>query len=991
MTKRRTERDDDTGRVGVAVSAWVLLPLVLLASCARSTAATRGAVDAAAGADVEDATPRDTPTSAEAAAQDVVSVWPTCSAGPVLDADVLGVRVRGKTILRLFRGDAVATSVRSVSRACEPGGRVRPHIIRYTVRDGTVPIAVFAASQYVTMWATARCEDVDEALACRIPVRPWPFNLAGPSWMVVPPRPAGSSLYLWVDTRGESAQITVDEHPELPDTPCRTASPRCDPGFACTAPHALAAGSCVPAAAHDRDCRVLAREPPRACDGEDCVPGTSGWRCAPLGSLHARCRAGATACDDGLACTPSPDGFSGYQTCEVPLPSGAPCEASSQMGVCPRDEVCPREGGSGRCGARGMLLADCRDAEPRCDPGLECREIQPEIASVCYPIEPVGSPCPLSGRCPGALGCTVDPPTSSGTCRTSYVRGGPCLGWCRDGSACRRTSATLGLCVAPLRLGDPCSFAGERSCGQDMTCVGQPDGSARCARDGTEGAYRRLDAHPCDEGLVPTIDGRCRWPLGLGDPCGARPCIDGFSCVRGVCRAEGTQDARCRNEVPDCDEGLVCVPHGDTAVCIRARQNGELCFAPGAVTAGCAAGTECRGGFCAATGVKLARCRNVPPGEPRCEEGQRCLYGSCRPTVATGAPCLNSPGMGPVACQEGDRCVPGDGEAVFRCRAPGTLGGEARATEPFCDEGLVRARNPVTCWAAAEACDNAPICVQLVPPGSACDDSYGIRQCSGWGRCVRSVCEVHGACDPSASDCGPGYVCHAWPEWNDPRCQPTAREGEACGAIAPVCEDPLECRDGVCTRAYDVTVLRDVALDDPCVQARNSGWGVASRSAQQLPFPFSVMGSPVRGPSINPTGGFWLPLVDAPFSPYRGGNEPEVRIGLQGVGLDTEVQIVNCVRVFGEAPTRRYVFELRGVGVGVSSDPSEDRYCAMGAIQLILHEQERAVDIAFRAFVNTRGVPRRLVAAPQLRLDARIVRAPATVLAEGTVFRFTPH
>lgn len=993
MTKPRTERGCDTKRDGAAVSTWVLPLLVLLVACTRSTAATRAVVDATVVVDVEDATPRDTPTNADSAVPDVVSAWSTCNAGPVLDANVLGLRVRGTTALLLFRGDAVTNSIRSVPRACEPGRPVRPHLIRYTVRDGTAPIVVRAtARSSVTMWATARCEDIDEALACHLPVIPWVFGLTAPDWMVVPPRPAGSSLYVWVAMQDAAASITIDEHPEFPTIPCRTSTPRCDRGYACTAPHALAAGSCVPAAAHDRDCRALGGEPLRACDGEDCVPGTSGWRCAPLGSLHARCRAGATACDDGLVCTPSPGTSRGFQTCEVPLPSGAPCVAFSQFGACPGDEVCPRDGGVGRCGARGLPFAECRDAAPRCDPGLECRESSIDATRTCYPTDHVGAPCRSSEGCPDALGCLVDPATSSGTCRTPYVRGGPCFGACYDGSACHRTGAGSGLCVAPLRLGDACSYEGERSCGQDMTCVAHPDGSARCARDGTEGAYRRLDAHPCDEGLVPTPDGLCRWPFGLGDACGVRPCTDGSSCVRGVCRAEGTLGARCRRDDLSCDDGLACVGHEDSYVCITAQRLGEPCIAPGEQSASCIAGTECRAGFCAAPLVVPVRCRNVPPGEPRCEDGRRCLHGFCWPTAARDAQCRNIVRQSYVACREGDHCAFGDGEAFARCRAPGTPGGEARATEPFCDDGLVRMRVSEACWAPYETSDSATICVRRLPPGSACNELDEIRRCPDRSECIRSTCEVRDTCDPRAPSCEPGHVCHAWPEGADLHCQPTAREGQPCGATAPVCEEPLECRDGACARAsYDVTVLRDVVLDDPCVQALGSGWAGPAPFAQRLPFSFTVLNRSVRGAAFTAEDAFLLPVVSVPSDPPSSLNPPQVWHGLAGVTMPRAVLHVSCTKVFGEAPMRRYVVEVRGVGVDITTDPGEDGYGATGAMQLILHERTQIVELAFRAFVNTLGVPRRLVAAPQLRRGAQIVGAPAASIAEGTVFRFTPR
>jgi hypothetical protein len=202
------------------------------------------------------------------------------------------------------------------------------------------------------------------------------------------------------------------------------------------------------------------------------------------------------------------------------------------------------------------------DACPTCAdclPGLKCHY----CTRVCYPRGEVGEACVEPDGCRSGLTC-------AGVCVEPSGLGEPCRAVCADGNVCEN-----GFCVPLPTLGEMCNPL-TLPCGGALICV-----EGRCAtlaRVGEEcadplqcremafcsdGGHCELPPLLGDQCLTSCfgaacVDGVCREPLGLGDPCNSSPqCLAGAWCDGATCRAPYQVGDSC-NDDSQCGENGWC-------------------------------------------------------------------------------------------------------------------------------------------------------------------------------------------------------------------------------------------------------------------------------------------------------------------------------------------------------------------------------------------------------------------------------------------------
>ena len=266
---------------------------------------------------------------------------------------------------------------------------------------------------------------------------------------------------------------------------CRDRAPRCDEGLVCTV-----------AVAGTSRCFDPAPEGARCVAQDDaCEPGTvcarterdGETRCQGVraGTLHARCRVEAPACDAPFHCDLT------SALCVPPSSRGMFCRAPTDCAEgleCVRG-VCENYGGDGEF---------CRDDEPRCDAPLRC------LGSRCARV-PDGPSCVDAATCGAGNLCVL------GRCRAlGRAAGEPC--------AHREEACAPGLfCNPELRCereqpeGEACATE-HRPCGATRGCL-RVEGSLACVPWGVlDARCRELTTPTCEPGLRCDPDRVCRRP-----------------------------------------------------------------------------------------------------------------------------------------------------------------------------------------------------------------------------------------------------------------------------------------------------------------------------------------------------------------------------------------------------------------------------------------------------------------------------------------------
>jgi hypothetical protein len=237
---------------------------------------------------------------------------------------------------------------------------------------------------------------------------------------------------------------------------------------------------------------------------------------------------------------------------------------------------------------------------------------------------------------------------------TSCVSGTQCV----SGTCARKLEESCGHCAASPSIGDPCE---EWMVGLDAGCGGA-GGGARCAwvfGPGGDVAAKCVDSPRSPRGadaacggefgecgpgtycahLAQSVAGKCAPALAEGATCspadGSQPCVEGTSCIEGICRGKGALGAACIGHgmpgfiVDSCEDALVCDPA--TWVCSKATfgKPGDACDEQA---------LRCDHGFCShgASGSTCLAFKTV--GAPcdasdirdRCEGLSRCRLGTCR-------------------------------------------------------------------------------------------------------------------------------------------------------------------------------------------------------------------------------------------------------------------------------------------------------------------------------------------------------------------------
>jgi hypothetical protein len=169
-----------------------------------------------------------------------------------------------------------------------------------------------------------------------------------------------------------------------------------------------------------------------ACDSNACAPDATcdpaTLVCVPLYGPGLACR-GQAECAFGLVC---------IDTCQPPLPAGAPCALSSTGWACGGDVGCDLA--TLHCGARHPIGAACVPGLGHCVLDATC---DPHTAT-CVPLPRIGEPCP-GGACASEAWCAPLPPDGS-ICAARAPDGAQCAGDDRCASgACDND----GLCVTP--------------------------------------------------------------------------------------------------------------------------------------------------------------------------------------------------------------------------------------------------------------------------------------------------------------------------------------------------------------------------------------------------------------------------------------------------------------------------------------------------------------------------------------------------------------
>jgi hypothetical protein len=216
-----------------------------------------------------------------------------------------------------------------------------------------------------------------------------------------------------------------------------------------------------------------------------------------------------------------------------PLSEGEPCEIEPQ---CPLDLWCMDRGDGLRCLAPSKEGQACgvHFGQHDCDQGLRCNS-----DLICQKLPPAGQPCVVPADKNRAVAdlplCASDAYCdAAGQCRSLPELGEPCV--LPPGDVVERCAAGLrcidGTCKLPLGLGEPCKQ------GTGLPPYGVEPGPCR------DELSCSCDINPC-QGL-----GLCVQLLPEGAACGAAntKCAANTTCVHGVCTADDAPDTR-----PDCE------------------------------------------------------------------------------------------------------------------------------------------------------------------------------------------------------------------------------------------------------------------------------------------------------------------------------------------------------------------------------------------------------------------------------------------------------
>lgn len=442
-----------------------------------------------------------------------------------------------------------------------------------------------------------------------------------------------------------------------------------------------------------------------ACDadrlcvtGSTCIapamPAGAEGRCVADGSAGGACRPAAASgsrCDTGLAC-------SSAERCITSVAAGGTCDPSGATNACVVGTSCRAPLGTTtgfRCAADGASSGACRLADPRCDTGLGCSDLQQ-----CVPVVAAGGAC-------GAMP-SVDVCAAGSSCQTVgtgrlCVRDGAANGLCRAGDptcdtglGCARPVGRSPVCLMSVAVGAACDLTSATNvCVTGSSCQGSP-GLARCVTDGVMGGQCRAGMG-CDAGLGCNAANLCVTGIAVGGTCD--PAASGSVCVSGSvcagspglyrCVADGTAGGRCRASAPRCEAGLGC---GAGDRCIPSVAVGAACDIGGAANV-CVEGANCvtgaTGATCATDGSIGGRCRSTATpcdGALGCGAGMRCITG-----VAVGGTC--DPAGVANACVSPARCIAAAGGKARTCQLPSYVESEI-ASPTFVDACTADATRP---------------------------------------------------------------------------------------------------------------------------------------------------------------------------------------------------------------------------------------------------------------------------------------------------------
>jgi hypothetical protein len=746
-----------------------------------------------------------------------------CGPGDVIDLDTQGVR--SGNMVRFLGSNENASSAAELPgpEACNPevGYEIA---FRYTVRsESHIRVRTDGAGTSLgfdtVIWLLDRCASDAKTLACNDDASA--SDTARTSAFTTRQRfSTGSVVYVLVAgatppaSRFESTgtfELSVTELPEVPigqvcDSTnacpenascigsgtrsictadggeggrCRSTSPHCDSGLACTGHPDSVLSRCRPEVAVGKSCDPSGQT--IACaEGSACVSGTVAATCVAHGSNGAPCRTTGAACDAGLACRGEPGRIAAV--CRPAVKGGGICDPANALDTCVPGFSCARYGVAGLCMPDGTEGGGCRRTDPACDPGLvctndanralgRCRRVAAAGARcdpqwilcatgtvcaeqrVCTPDGASGGRCRFSDQpCDAGLACTQRVPSSSARCRPAATVGSACdprllFNACVAGSACMAASSTSGVCVQDGTKSGRCRSA-EPTCDADLSCTGAPSSSGS----------------------------RCRPAVMLGQACDPRQidnaCPTGSTCATSpamICVAIGANGGRCRQDSAMlCDAGLACSRPDIPSVgyCRPAVSIGGFCDVD-LVKNACVGSSTCGiENVCVADGASGGRCRDI--GAP-CDGSLTCLSRRCLPTARIGEACDSQNPR--TACAMGSSCQRVG--TAFQCVADGTNGGRCRTSGTFCDSGL--------------SCTFG-LCRPIVAPGMACDRSGALNVCAAGTSCrdrpTPYTCVPDGSegarCRPGDKPCDTGLACSGHPRAATSRCRTEVAAGAFC-------------------------------------------------------------------------------------------------------------------------------------------------------------------------------------------------------------------
>lgn len=837
-----------------------------------------------------------------------------------IDGNAAGARGGPQTVLYVTPAQWTRGLPLPDATACGAGGGGHQLLVRYVPRgDGylTVTLSGRGSAGDIDPPVVGRlllldgCGAGARRLACEGrdarfgPLSDQPAPLTSPARVT-----AGRAVYVAATGDAAEAEVTITEVATV-----RALGARCDPAL----------------------------RNDRCADGGTCVGAPRG-QCVPDGAEGARCRRAGAACEPGLSCFfATRDGSPGRclrrvapgERCDV----GAPC----LEGAC---------GPAGRCRDYGVADGPCRDAEPRCGPGLACATGGARDVWRCRRATPVGERCTSrladtvcaqgascievgdALRCVrvGAVGgdCRVAPPRCAAglTCARGTQRcvaaappagvGAPCDGTpgaCADGLRCDG-----GRCAPPAAIGAPCAPDTEPQCVAGAACVhvGAASG-ARCVADGARGGVCRASAPPCDAALACVVGRRCAPTVAVGARCAAgEACVGGARCAD-TCRAAGSEAGWCRLAAPRCDVGLVCVTGSPAPPrCARALALGDPCSLDDEAGEACPEGAECvsrgdDGRLRCAPRAAAVLCTADAGGPAACPPATVCARGLCLAGSPAGGRCDDA-----TPCARGAVCAQGLEAA---CVAEGAHGAPCRVEGPPCSDGH-------ECFPQG----GVSLCQAVVRAGEACPGVSGAR-CAAGLTCVDQACRADGGpgarCRRGEAPCDPGLVC------DGALCRAPAARGARCDASNPcdgalacaaVRGEPARCGDG----AYATSLRPGAPSEDVC-----------QLPVRSLTTPMTVrLFGVAYEVAVGPDGA--AHLLRPPLR-AEGAVEASLRGPPGVIPLDDPRSRRACARVVGEAPRRRLVYG----GLGGDDDAGGE---------LSVHEGSGVVEFLLRGSSEGGGV-----------------------------------